>query len=47
MGELELVFYQEYKTLRDARRIERKLKELKRRDYIEKIIKDGYIKMTP
>ncbi|MCX6731386.1 MAG: GIY-YIG nuclease family protein [Candidatus Parcubacteria bacterium] len=44
-GELDLVFSQKYTTLKEARRIERKLKNLKRKDYIEKIIKDGFIKM--
>lgn len=41
-----LVFVQEYKTLDYARKIERKLKKFKRRDYIEKIVKDGYIKAS-
>jgi hypothetical protein len=45
MGVLALAFSQEYQTLREARKIERKLKRLKRKDYIEKIIKDGYIKI--
>ena len=40
-----LVFSQKYPTLEQARKIERKLKKLKRKDYIEKIIKDGYIKI--
>ncbi|MEK7175776.1 MAG: GIY-YIG nuclease family protein [Patescibacteria group bacterium] len=44
LGKVNLIFKQEYKTLSEARKIERKLKKLKRRDYIEKIIKDGYIK---
>lgn len=44
-GEIELVFSQKYESLKDARTVERKLKRLKRRDYIEKIIKDGFIKM--
>ena len=47
MGKLELVFSQEYPCLKDARYVEKRLKNLKRRDYIEKIIKDGYIKITP
>ncbi len=46
-GEISLVFHQEYENLLEARTIERKLKKLKRRDYIEKIIKDGFIKMKP
>ncbi len=45
LGRIDIVFSQEYPTLKKARFIERKLKKLKRRDYIEKIIKDGIIKM--
>lgn len=45
-GELELVFSQKYTDLKDARIIERKLKKLKRKDYIEKIIKDGFIRIA-
>jgi hypothetical protein len=33
--------------LKEARYIELKIKNFKRRDYIEKILKDGYIKLTP
>jgi len=44
-GGVTLVFTQEYKTIKEARTIERKLKKMKRRDYIEKIIKEGVIKM--
>ena len=47
MGEFELVLTQEYETLVLARTIERKLKDLKRRDYLEKIMRDGYIRITP
>jgi len=39
-----IVFKQEYKNLFEARRIERKLKSWKRKDYFEKIIQDGVIK---
>ena len=46
LGKPYLVFSQKYKTLREARIVERRLKKLKRRDYIEKIIKNGFIKMT-
>lgn len=42
-----LVFIQEYETLFKSRGIEGRLKKLKRKDYITKIIKDGYIKITP
>ncbi|TAN32679.1 GIY-YIG nuclease family protein [Patescibacteria group bacterium] len=37
-------FKQHYETTTEARRIELKLKRLKRRDYIEKIINDKLIK---
>ena len=42
-----LAFSQEYKTLQEAREIERRLKKLKRKDYLEKIITDGAIRMKP
>ena len=45
LGKMHLVFYQKYSTLKEARFIEKRLKQLKRRDYIEKIIHDGIIKM--
>ncbi|MBP9715179.1 MAG: GIY-YIG nuclease family protein [Candidatus Pacebacteria bacterium] len=41
----ELVFSQEFSTLSEARKIENKLKKFKRRDFVEKIIQDGYIKI--
>ena len=47
MEKLRLVLSQECASLKDARTIEKKLKRLKRKDYIEKMIKDGYIKMIP
>ena len=47
MGKLQLVFYQEYKTLVEARSVEVKIKKLKRHDYIANIIKDGFIKTKP
>ena len=47
MGSLNLIFSQEYPTLSDARSIEKRLKQLKRRDYILKIIADGAIRMKP
>lgn len=45
MDNPELVFAQEYESLLIARKVERKIKNLKRRDYLEKIIKDGKIRM--
>jgi putative endonuclease len=46
-GGVKLVFKQKYDTLGEARSIERKLKKLKRKDYLRKVIKDGLIKMRP
>ena len=40
----KLVLSQEYISLSEARKIERRLKGLKRKDYIEKIVQDGYIR---
>ena len=45
MGNLNLVFSQKFDTLLEARKVELKLKKLKRKDYIEKIIDDGFIKL--
>jgi len=42
-----LLLSQEYKTLQEARSVEAKIKKLKRKDYVEKIIKDGYIRVQP
>ena len=44
-GPWELRFFQEYASLREAKIIEYKLKKLKRRDYLEDIIKSGKIRM--
>ena len=41
-----LVLKQNYPSLEMARKIERKIKQLKRKDYIEKMVKEGYIKLT-
>ncbi|KKQ01643.1 MAG: hypothetical protein US12_C0041G0013 [Parcubacteria group bacterium GW2011_GWA2_36_24] len=41
MKSYKLVFKQDYSSLKLARTIERKIKNLKRKDYIEKIIKEG------
>ncbi|HEY4479164.1 MAG TPA: GIY-YIG nuclease family protein [Candidatus Paceibacterota bacterium] len=45
MKNVELVLAQEYESLMIARKIERKLKNMKRKDYLEKIVDDGYIRM--
>jgi predicted GIY-YIG superfamily endonuclease len=46
LGQGVLVFSQEYATLSEARSVEKKLTALKRHDYVAKIVKDGYIKLT-
>ncbi len=46
MGEPKLVLVQEFKSLLMARKIEIKIKNMKRKDYIEKIVADGYIKLA-
>lgn len=38
-------FTQLFSSVTEAREMEYRLKRLKRRDYIEEIIKDGFIKM--
>lgn len=42
-----LLLSQKYQTLQEARSVERKIKKLKRKDYVDKMIKDGYIKLRP
>ena len=44
-GGFKLVLKQHYSNLKEARNIELKLKKLKRKDYLIKIVQDGYIKM--
>jgi len=39
------VLIQEYDSLESARKIERKIKNLKRKDYIEKMVREGYIRL--
>lgn len=46
MNSPALVLSQKYSTLLEARNVERYLKKLKRKDYIEKIVADGYIKIA-
>ena len=45
MGNPVLVLTQEYESLKIARKIELKIKKLKRKNYIEKMVADGYIKI--
>ena len=40
-----LVLSQEYASLSQARKVERKIKSMKRKDYIEKMVKEGNIKL--
>ena len=47
LGAESLLLTQKYVSLKEARGVEKKIKKLKRRDYIEKMLKDGYIKLTP
>jgi len=42
-GDFDVVFIQEIESLERARWAERKIKSWKRRDFIEKVIKDGKI----
>ena len=42
----KLVFSQEFSTQREARSIEYRLKKFKSRKIVEKIIKEGYIKIA-
>lgn len=44
MAEANLVFSQEFETIKEARIVEKKIKSWKRKDFIEKIISDGFIK---
>lgn len=47
MKDLSLVFSQVFNSIGEARKTELKLKKLKRKDYVEKIIKEGYIRLSP
>lgn len=47
LGKMDLVFSQEYSSITEARKVEARLKSLKRKDYLEKIIQDGFIKYHP
>lgn len=41
-----LMFIQEYSTLGESKRVELRLKKLKRKDYLEGIIRDGVVKLS-
>jgi predicted GIY-YIG superfamily endonuclease len=45
MAKPRLILHQEYQTLTEARRVETKIKRLKRKDYIDRMVQDGYIKL--
>jgi putative endonuclease len=47
LGVQDVVLTQEYPIIQQARSVERQIKNLKRRDYIDKMVKDGYIKLLP
>jgi len=47
LGVEKLLLKQEYKTLLEARSVEQKIKNLKRKDYVDKMLQDGYIKIKP
>lgn len=40
----ELMFFQEFESIKVAKRIETKIKVWKRKDFIEKILNDGEVK---
>jgi putative endonuclease len=42
----KLVFYQEFDNIKLAQKAEAKIKSWKRKNFIEKIIKDGFIKFV-
>ena len=46
MTKPSIVFTQEFDSLEIARKIELRLKKLKRKDYVRKIIQDGFIKIN-
>lgn len=46
LGKFNVAFTQEFDSLRKARTIEAKIKSWKRRDFIEKIIRDRHIKIS-
>lgn len=46
MDNFEIVLKQEYDSLNLARKIELKIKKLKRKDYVEKMVNEGYIRIT-
>ena len=45
-GPWKVVLVQGYDSLKDARKIEYRIKKLKRRDYIDKMVREGCIKLS-
>jgi len=45
MKTFNLVFSPKYENLKDAGQVESRLKKLKRHDYIDSIVKDGFIRI--
>jgi len=43
---LELLFFQEFESISKARKIENRLKKLKRKDIVAKIVKEGKISLA-
>ena len=43
-GGVKLIFSQEFESLEVARKVERRLKNYKRKDFLQKIVRDGYIR---
>ena len=44
---MKLVFSQKFETLKQAKGVEYRLKKFKRHDYIDRIVRDGFIKILP
>ena len=47
MKSFNLVFSQKYENLKNAGKVESRLKKLKRHNYIDNIVKDGFIRIKP
>jgi len=47
MNNPRMVLNQKYATIYEARSIEKKMKKMKRRDYVEKMIREGFIRLSP
>ena len=47
MKDIKMVLVQQYDSLSQARIIESRIKKMKRRDYITRMVSDGFIKIKP